>query len=57
VTRPRIFDISFASVYPHYVHKAERKSRSKEEVNQIISWLTGYDPREGVMLLCVVKPR
>ncbi len=36
--------MTFASVYPHYVHKAERKSRSKEEVNQVISWLTGYDP-------------
>jgi len=40
----RIFTTSFASVYPHYVHKAERKNRSKEEVDQIICWLTGYDP-------------
>lgn len=39
----RIFATSFASVYPHYVHKAERKNRSKEEVDQIICWLTGYD--------------
>lgn len=39
----RIFTTPFASVYPHYVNKAERKNRSKEEVNQIICWLTGYD--------------
>ena len=39
----RIFGTSFASVYPHYVQKAERKGRSKEEVDQIIRWLTGYD--------------
>ena len=39
----RIFTTSFASIYPHYVTKAERKGRSKEEVDQVISWLTGYD--------------
>ena len=39
----RIFSTSFASIYPHYVHKAERKDRTKEEVDQVISWLTGYD--------------
>ena len=39
----RIFSTSFASIYPHYVHKAERKGRTKEEVDQVISWLTGYD--------------
>ncbi|HCY56422.1 MAG TPA: DUF2200 domain-containing protein [Oceanicaulis sp.] len=39
----RIFTTSFASVYPHYVAKAERKGRSKEEVDQVIFWLTGYD--------------
>jgi hypothetical protein len=43
VPRHRIFATSFASVYPHYVRKAERKNRSKEEVDQVISWLTGYD--------------
>jgi hypothetical protein len=41
--RHRIFTTSFASVYPHYVAKAERKGRTKEEVDQIIFWLTGYD--------------
>lgn len=39
----RIFQMSFASVYPHYVTKAERKGKTKEEVDQIIFWLTGYD--------------
>lgn len=39
----RIFTTAFASVYPHYVQKAERKQRTKEEVDQIICWLTGYD--------------
>jgi hypothetical protein len=38
----RIFTTSFASVYPHYVQKAEKKGRTKEEVDQIICWLTGY---------------
>lgn len=41
----RIFTTSFASVYPHYVKKAERKGRSKEEVDTIIRWLTGYTPK------------
>lgn len=35
--------MSFASVYPHYVNKAERKGRTKAEVDEIIFWLTGYD--------------
>lgn len=43
VTRHRIFATSFASIYPLYLAKAERKNRSKDEVDQIISWLTGYD--------------
>ena len=44
----RIFTTSFASVYPLYVQKAERKNRTKEEVDQIIFWLTGYD-RSGLL--------
>lgn len=39
----RIYKMSFASVYPLYIKKAERKSRTKEEVDTIIFWLTGYD--------------
>lgn len=38
----RIYTTSFASVYPYYVAKAERKGRTKQEVDQIICWLTGY---------------
>lgn len=40
----RIFKAAFASVYPAYVQKAERKNRTKEEVDRILCWLTGYDP-------------
>jgi len=40
----RIFTTSFASVYPHYVQKAERKGRTRAEVDQVICWLTGYTP-------------
>ena len=39
----RIFTVPFASVYPHYVAKAEKKGRTKDEVDQVIRWLTGYD--------------
>lgn len=39
----KIFNTAFAKVYPMYVQKAERKSRTKEEVDEIIRWLTGYD--------------
>lgn len=41
----RIYTTSFASVYPHYVAKAEKKGRTKEDVNQIICWLTGYSKK------------
>lgn len=39
----KIFSMQFAKIYPLYVNKAERKGRTKEEVDQIICWLTGYD--------------
>lgn len=39
----RIFSMSFASVYPHYITKAEKKGRTRAEVDEIISWLMGYD--------------
>jgi len=38
----RIYTMSFSSVYPHYVAKAEKKGRTKAEVDEIICWLTGY---------------
>jgi hypothetical protein len=40
----RIYTMSFASVYPLYITKVERKGRTKDEVDTIISWLTGYTP-------------
>jgi hypothetical protein len=43
----RIFSTPFAKVYPMYIQKAERKGRTKEEVDQIICWLTGYS-EEGL---------
>jgi hypothetical protein len=42
----RIYKTSFASVYPYYVAKAEKKGRTKAEVDEIIRWLTGYGPDE-----------
>ena len=41
--RQKIFQMKFADLYPLYVQKAERKNRTKSEVDQIICWLTGYD--------------
>jgi hypothetical protein len=51
VKKHRIYSISFASVYPHYVAKAEKKGRTKEEVDEIILWLTGYSPAEFAAIL------
>ena len=42
----KIYKMSFSSVYPHYITKAERKERKKEEVDEIILWLTGYSEEE-----------
>ena len=46
MTKHRIYTVSFASVYPLYVAKAEKKGRHKAEVDAIIRWLTGYDQRQ-----------
>ena len=46
MAKHRIYGMSFASVYPLYVAKAERKGRTKAEVDEIIRWLTGYGPKE-----------
>lgn len=48
MTKHRIYKMSVASVYPHYVTKAEKKGRTKEEVDEIIRWLTGYNQKELV---------
>lgn len=42
----RIANMTFASVYPHYVSKVEKKNRTKEELHQVIEWLTGYDEKK-----------
>ena len=42
----RVFAIKFGSVYPHYVQKAEKKNRSKEELDQVLRWLTGYSQKQ-----------
>lgn len=42
----RIYTMSFGSVYPHYITKAEKKDRTKAEVDEIITWLTGYSQKE-----------
>ena len=42
----RLAKMSFASVYPHYLAKVEKKGRTKEELHQVIHWLTGYDDRQ-----------
>jgi len=42
----RAYKITFASVYPHYIRKAEKKGRTKEELDTVIRWLTGYSQKE-----------
>lgn len=42
----RIAKMTFSSVYPHYVAKVEKKGRTREELHQVITWLTGYDDEE-----------
>ena len=44
MAKHRIYTTSFASVYPHYLAKAEKKGRTQAEVDEIVRWLTGYQP-------------
>lgn len=46
MAKHKIYTMSFAKVYPHYVTKAEKKGRTKSEVDEIIRWLTGYSQEE-----------
>lgn len=46
MTKPRIYTISFAKIYPLYIAKAEKKGRTQTEVDEIIRWLTGYRQEE-----------
>lgn len=47
----RIAKMTFASIYPHYVAKIEKKGRTKEELNQVIEWLTGFDKNKLAELI------
>ena len=47
----RLAKISFSSVYPHYLAKVEKKGRSKEELYEVIEWLTGYDEKKLIELV------
>lgn len=47
----RIANLTFASVYPHYVTKVEKKGRTKEELHQVIEWLTGFDDQKRQALI------
>ena len=47
----RIAKMTFASVYPHYVTKVEKKGRTKEELHQVIEWLTGFDEKKVQKLI------
>jgi len=51
MTKHRIYTMSVAKVYPHYITKAEKKGRTKSEVDEIIHWLTGYNQEELETLL------
>lgn len=46
MTQHKIYKMSFSKVYPHYITKVERKGRTKEEVDEIILWLTGYSEEQ-----------
>lgn len=45
MTYSKVFKMTFSSVYPHYVNKAEKKGHTKEDVDKIIHWLTGYNDK------------
>ena len=47
----RIAKMTFSSVYPHYVEKVEKKGRTKEELHEVIEWLTGYDEKQQQALI------
>ena len=51
VSKEKIYVMTFVSIYPHYVAKAEKKGRTKAEVHEVISWLTGYDEKSLQVVL------
>lgn len=50
-TNTRVFKMSFASVYPHYVQKVEKKGRTLDELHEVICWLTGYDVADILQII------
>ncbi|MFY7827068.1 MAG: DUF2200 domain-containing protein [Flectobacillus sp.] len=50
-TNTRVFKMSFASVYPHYVQKVEKKGRTVDELHEVICWLTGYDVADILQII------
>lgn len=50
-TSERVAKMTFASVYPHYVNKVEKKDRTKRELHKVIKWLTGYDSKQLKVLI------
>ena len=50
-TKERFAKMTFASVYPHYVTKIEKKGRTKDELHEVIKWLTGYDEKKLMSLV------
>lgn len=52
----RIFALAFSDLYPNYTHKAERKGRSKAEVDEVIRWLTGYSQAQLEVLIAPGNP-
>ena len=50
-TEERIAKMAFASVYPHYITKIEKKGRTKKELHDVIKWLTGYDEKKLISLV------
>lgn len=47
----RVAELTFASVYPHYVNKVEKKGRTKQELHEVINWLTGFDDKQLKQLI------
>jgi len=47
----RVAELTFASVYPHYVNKVEKKGRTKQELHEVIHWLTGFDDKQLKQLI------
>ena len=54
MTEHKVFSMSFASIYPLYLNKIEKKGRNQQELDQVITWLTGFD-KEGLESICLFE--